>query len=101
MEYLTLFVVEYDAQKVLLHLVYTVLKSMVDLDELVIVIMAVTNHQGLGIPSLQILKSKSKLTQNTLWEVKLLIFLLFSLLVLGAVSRQCSTQNAITPTSNL
>ena len=54
--------IEYDVQKVLLHLVYTVLKSMVDLDPLVIVIIAIANHQGLGILSLQILKSKLELT---------------------------------------
>ena len=52
--------VEYNVQKVLLHLVYVVLKSMVDLDQLIIVIMIVANHQGLEIPSLQILKSKLK-----------------------------------------
>ena len=75
MEYLVLFVIKYDVQKVLLHPVYVVLKSMVDLDQLVIVIMAVVNHQGLEIPSLQILKSNLELTQSTLWEVKLLSFL--------------------------
>ena len=56
-EYLTLFVVEYDVQKVPLHFVYAILKSMVDLDQLVIVIMVVANHHGFGIPSEQILKS--------------------------------------------
>ena len=44
MEYLALFVVEHDVQKVLLHLVYAVMKSMVDLDQLIIVIMAIANH---------------------------------------------------------
>ena len=39
---------------------YAVLKSMIDLDHLVIVIMAVANHQGLGIPLLQILKLQTK-----------------------------------------
>ena len=53
MEFLALFVVEHNVQKVLLHFVYTVLKSMIDLDQLVIVIMAVANDQGLGISSLQ------------------------------------------------
>ena len=71
-EYLALFVVEYNVQRVLFHLVYAVLKLMVNLDQLVIVIMAVANHQGLGTPSLQILKSNPKLTQSALWEVKLL-----------------------------
>ena len=56
---------------------YAVLKSMVDLDQLVIVIMVVVNHQGLGTPSLQILKSNPELTQSVLWEVKLLTSLLF------------------------
>ena len=51
-EYLALFVVQYDVQKVLLYLLYIVLKSMVDLDQLVIVITAAINHQDLGIPSL-------------------------------------------------
>ena len=41
---------------------HAVLKSMVDLDQLVIVIMAVVNHQGLGTPSLQILKSNPELS---------------------------------------
>ena len=50
MEYLALFVVEHDLQKILLHLMYAVLKLMVDLDQLVNVIMTVINHQGLGIP---------------------------------------------------
>ena len=44
MEYLALFVVEYIVQKILFHLVYAVLKLMVDLDQLIIVIMAVVNH---------------------------------------------------------
>ena len=43
-EYLALFVVEHDVQKVLLHLMYAVLKLMVDLDQLVIAIMVVANH---------------------------------------------------------
>ena len=58
--------VEYDIPKVLLHLVYAVLKSMVNLNQLVIVIMVVVNHQGLGISSLQILKSNPELTQRIL-----------------------------------
>ena len=45
---------------------YAVLKSMVDLDQLIIVIMAVANHKGFGIPSLQILKSNPELTQSIL-----------------------------------
>ena len=61
-EYLALFVVEHDVHKVMLHLIYDVLKSMVDLDPLVIMIMAIVNHYGLGIPSLQILKSKPELS---------------------------------------
>ena len=77
MGYLALFVVELVVQKVVLHLVYAILKSMVDLDQLVIVIMTIVNHQGLRIPSLQILKSNPELTQSTLWEVKLLNILLF------------------------
>ena len=76
-EYLALFVLEHNVQRAPLCLMHTVLKSMVDLDELVIVIMVVANHQGLGIPSLQILKSNSELTQSILWEVKLLSSLLF------------------------
>ena len=32
MEYMAMFVVEYDVQKVLLHLIYVLLKSMVDLN---------------------------------------------------------------------
>ena len=56
---------------------HAVLKLMVDLDQLVIVIMTVANHQGLGTPSLQILKSNPELTQSALWEVKLLTSLLF------------------------
>ena len=52
--------VEHNIHKVLFHPVYAVLKLMVDLDQLVIVIIAVANHQGLGIPSLQILKSNSR-----------------------------------------
>ena len=44
MEYLALFVFEHDVQKVLLHFVYAILKSMVDLDQLIIVIMIVVNH---------------------------------------------------------
>ena len=74
-EYLALFIVEYDVQKVLLYLVYAIFKSMVDLNQLIIVIMAVVNYQGLRIPSLQILKSNPELTQSTLWEVKPLNFL--------------------------
>ena len=76
-EYLVLFVVEHDMQKVLLHLMYAVLKSMVDLDQLVIVIMTIANHQGFGILSLQILKSNPELTQSILWEIKLLSSILF------------------------
>ena len=41
--------VKHDVQKILLHLAHAILKLMVDLDQLVIVIMAVANHQGLGI----------------------------------------------------
>ena len=44
MEYLALFVIEHDIQKVLFHLVYPILKSMVDLDQLIIVIIVVANH---------------------------------------------------------
>ena len=76
-EYLALFVVEHNIQRAPLHLVHAILKSMVNLDQLVIVIMAIANHQGLGTPSLQILKSNSKLTQSALWEVKLFTSLLF------------------------
>ena len=76
-EYLALFVVEHNVQRAQLHLLHAVLKSMVDLDQLVIVIMAVVNHQGLGTPSLQILKSNPGLTQSALWEVKVLTSLLF------------------------
>ena len=76
-EYLALFVVEYNVQRAPLHLSHTVLKLMVDLDQLIIVIMAVTNYQGLGTPSLQILKSNLELTQSALWKVKLLTSLLF------------------------
>ena len=65
-EYLALLVIEHNVQKVLLHLVYAVLKSMVDLDQLIIVIMVVVNHQGLGISLLQILKSNPELTQSLL-----------------------------------
>ena len=68
MEYLAWFVVEHDVQKVQLHLVYAVLKSMVNLDQLVIVIITVANHQSLGIPSLQILKSNPELTQSISYE---------------------------------
>ena len=63
-EYLTLFVVEHNVQRAPPHLMHAVLKSMVDLDQLVIVIMAVANHQGLRTPSLQILKSNPELTQT-------------------------------------
>ena len=73
-EYLALFVVEHNVQRAPLHLSHAVFKSMVDLDQLVIVIMAVANHQGLGTPSLQILKSNPELTQSALWEVNLLSF---------------------------
>ena len=76
-EYLALFVVEYNIQRAPLYLVHVVLKSMVDLDQLVIMIMVVANHQGLGIPLLQILKSNPELTQSALWEVKLLSSFLF------------------------
>ena len=76
-EYLALFVVEHSIQRAPLHLAHAILKSMVDLDQLIIMIMAVANHQGLGIPSLQILKSNLELTQSTLSEVKLLNSLLF------------------------
>ena len=76
-EYSALFVVEHNVQRASLHLLHAVLKSMVDLDQLVIVIMAVANRQGLRTPSLQILKSNPELTQSALWEVKLLTSLLF------------------------
>ena len=76
-EYLALFVVEHNVQRAPLHLAHVILKSMVDLDQLVIVIIAVVNHQDLGTPSLQILKSNPELTQSTLWEAKLLTSLLF------------------------
>ena len=76
-EYLALFVIEHNIQRAPLCLTYAVLKLMVDLDQLVIVIMAVANHQDLGTPSLQILKSNPELTQSALWEVKLLTSLLF------------------------
>ena len=76
-EYLTLFVVEHNVQRAPLHLVYAILKSMVDLDQLVIMITTVANHQGLGTPSLQILKSNLELTQSALWEVKLFSSFLF------------------------
>ena len=66
MEYLALFVVEHNIQRAPLHLVHAVLKSMVDLNQLVIVIMVVANHQGLGTPSLQILKSNPELAQSAL-----------------------------------
>ena len=66
MEYLALFVVEHNVQKVMLHFIYAVLKLMVDLDQLVIVRMAVANHQGLRISSLQILKSNPELIQSIL-----------------------------------
>ena len=69
--------VEHNVQRALLHLLYAVLKSMVDLNQLVIVIMVVANHQGLGTPSLQILKPNPELTQSALWEVKVLTSLLF------------------------
>ena len=77
MEYLALFVVEHNVYRAPLHLVHAVLKSMVYLDQLVIAIMAVANHQGLGTPLLQILKFNPELTQSALWEVKLLTSLLF------------------------
>ena len=76
-EYLALFVVEHNIQRALLHLVHAVLKSMVDLDQFIIAILAIANHQGLGTPLLQILKSNLELTQSALWEVKLLTSLLF------------------------
>ena len=76
-EYLALFVVEHNVQRAPLHFVHAVLKSMVDLDQLVIVMMTVANHQGLRTPSLQILKSNPELTQSALWEVKLRTSLLF------------------------
>jgi len=56
--YLDLFVVEHDVQKVQHHLAYAVLMKMVDLDQPVIMIMAIANRQGLVNPSLQILKLK-------------------------------------------
>ena len=76
-EYLALFMVEHNIQRTPLHLAHAVLKSMVDLDQLVIVIMVVANYQGLGTPLLQIQKSNPELTQSALWEVKLLSSFLF------------------------
>ena len=76
-EYLALFVVEHNVQRTPLHLVHTVLKSIVDFNQLVFVMMIVANHQGLETPSLQILKSNLELTQSALWEVKLLNSFLF------------------------
>ena len=76
-EYLALFVVENNVQRASLHFAHAVLKSIVDLDQLIIVIMAVANHQGLRTPLLQILKCNPELTQCALWEVKLLTSLLF------------------------
>ena len=69
--------IEHNIQRAPLHLAHAVLKLMVDLDQLVIMIMTIANHQGLGTPSLQILKSNPELTQSALWEVKLLSFFLF------------------------
>ena len=69
--------VEDNVQRAPLHLSHAVLKSMVDLDQLVIVIMAIANYQGLRTPSLQILKSNPELTQSALWEVKLFSSFLF------------------------
>ena len=43
-EYLALFVVEHNVQRAPLHLAHAVLKSMVDLNQLVIMIIAVANH---------------------------------------------------------
>ena len=51
-EYLALFVIEYNVQRASVYLAHAVLKSIIDLDQLVIEIMAVANYQGLGIPSL-------------------------------------------------
>ena len=76
-EYLALFVVKHNISIAPLHLVHAVLKSMVDLDQHVIVIMAIANHQGLETSSLQILKSNPELTQSALWEVKLSSSFLF------------------------
>ena len=76
-KYLALFVVEYYIQKVMFHLVYVVLKSMVDLGQLIIMIMAVVNHQGLGIPSLQILKSKPELIQSIRSKATQFSFILY------------------------
>ena len=47
---MALFVVEHNVQRASLYLAQAVLKSMVILDQLVIVIMAVINYQGLEIP---------------------------------------------------
>ena len=77
MEYLALFMVEHNVQRAPLHLTHAILKSMVDLDQLIIIIMVVANYQGLGTPSLQILKSNPELTQSALWEVKLFTSFLF------------------------
>ena len=76
-EYMALFVIEHNVQRAPFHLAHAVLKSMVDLNQLVVVIMAIANHQGLGTPSLQILKSNPELTQSILWKVKLLSSFLF------------------------
>ena len=65
-EYMALFVVEHNVQRAPPDLVHAVLKSMVDLDQLVIVIMTVANHQGLGTPLLHILKSNPELIQSAL-----------------------------------
>ena len=80
-EYLALFVIEHNVQRAPFHLAHTILKSMVDLEQLLIVILAVANHQGLRIPSLQILKSNPKLIQSILWEVKLRQFTFIPYLV--------------------
>ena len=42
-KYLVLFMVEHDVQKVLLHLIFVILKLMVDLDQLVIVKVIIAN----------------------------------------------------------
>ena len=78
-KYLALFVVLHNVQRAPFHLAHAVLKSMVDPDQLVIVIMAVTNHQGLEIPSLQILNSKIQPRTNSKYTmgVKLFSFILF------------------------
>ena len=65
-EYLVLFVVEHNVQKVLPYLMHAILKLIIDLDQPVIDIMVVANHHGIVNPLLQALKSEPKLTQSIL-----------------------------------